>query len=118
VAPLPFHDVGEGLEGDDVFVVEVEDARERRLGGVVVAEVEMAPAEDDAAGDVVGIELEADANDLERALDIVALPEGVREGGGEAPRVLRELTLEFFHLARVGHSGPWTRKLLRGLTSE
>jgi hypothetical protein len=76
------------------------------------------PPEDDAAGDVVGIELEADPDDFERALNVVALPEGIREGGGKAPRVLRELTLEFFHLARVGHSGPWTRKLLRGLTSE
>ena len=115
---LTLHDVGQRLQGDHVFVVEVEHAREGGLGGDVVAQVEVAAAEDDAPRDVVGIQLEPESNDLQRARDLVTLAQRVGKRGGVPPRVFRELAFELVDLARVGHSPSWTRKLLRGLASE
>ena len=105
-AALPLRDLGEGLEGDHVLVVELEHPRKRQLGLGVVPQVELAAAEDDACRDVVGMAAEPLAQDLEGARDIPHFPIGFGEGGkGEPLGVLAPPAFELCDLA-AGHPDP------------
>ena len=63
-------DVGQRLERDHVFRVELQHVHERLLGGGVILEVEMTPAQHDAGWYVVGVKLEPGGQDADRVLRI------------------------------------------------
>jgi hypothetical protein len=94
------------LERDDVFAVELVHVEERLFGGVHVAQIEVAAAEDDAGRDVVGMVLEAGGEQVEGPLNLAVLPVHLGEGGkGQSLRVLGVSTLELLDLAKC-HPDP------------
>ena len=100
-------DVGERLEGDHVLTVELEHADKGRLRGGIVAKVELAAAQDNAGGDVVGVAPEAIGQHLEGAVGVLELPVRLRERReGVALRILPPQTLEPGDLA-AGHPFPF-----------
>ena len=101
-----FADVGQGLQRDDVLAVEIEHVEERGLRGVHVAHVHVTAAQHDAGRDVVGMDLEAGAEEFEGALNlpVLAMHLGERRKR-EALGVLGVPALELLDLAKC-HPGP------------
>ena len=83
-----------------------EHVRNARLGGGNVAQVQVTAAEHDAGGDVVGVERQARAEQVERPLHLAVLPVDFGERGeGQSLRVLGVSALELLDLAKC-HPGP------------
>ncbi len=97
----PLVDVGERLERDDVLAVQLEHVGERGFGRGEIAEIEVTPTQDDTRGDVVGMELQAGTQQVERPGDVPVLTMHFREGGeGQALGIFSVPPLELLDLAR------------------
>jgi len=100
-------DFGQGLQGDDVLGIEFQGLAERRFGLRVLLQIEAAAAQNDVAGDVIGVALQPDAEHLERPLVLAVLAVKLGQGSKRGPLgILLPAALELFDVPAVRHRGP------------